>query len=70
MNSAEIITDYVYERMGEESVSRRITLVSALADIASTPAEKRALLHHKAQLEAIEITHQQLLLNLRTRRVA
>lgn len=67
MNAHAVITDYLHERMQDEPIARRIQLTKALAEIAPTPNEREDLLNHVRQLEAVERSSRQLLLNLRAR---
>jgi hypothetical protein len=70
MKAATLVADFTLAHMEHEPVRRRIELTLALAELAPTPEEKAALLHHAHALRDIEAAHQQLVLNFRAARPA
>lgn len=67
MNAHQRIQDFVLSRMPNETVTTRIELTDALAEIAASIEERKELALHADALRAVETTHQQLLLKQRLR---
>lgn len=62
-----VLTEYILARLSEEPIARRIQITRALAALAPTQQEARTFLKMANDLEAIERTHEQLLLNFQRR---
>lgn len=70
MSPSTLLTRFVLEKMDAESIRTRITLVRALAQVAPSDAERNALNNHADELEAIERSHRQLVLDFNRRSAA
>lgn len=64
---AKIICEFATAHLHEVSIEQRIKLTRALASLAPTNKQSRALARMADELEEIERRHQQLLLNFRRR---
>jgi hypothetical protein len=64
---ASLLFDFVLEKSADEPLRRRVVIYRALVEVIPSPKECRDLARMADELEAIEVRHQQLLLDLRAR---
>ena len=65
--TAELLTEYILEKLSEEPVGKRILLYRAIAIETKCPLLTANCRRLANELEAIEARHEQLVLNFRTR---